>query len=76
MIKEAFIILVEALPGHWKRIGPVYRKRDTARSWLSFVRSAWHGAPTRIKRLPVTVQDGKPTEKCVQLFDRYGIDIN
>jgi hypothetical protein len=38
------------LDGKWVTMQPRYRERATARSWLGFVKAAWHGSPTRTIR--------------------------
>lgn len=70
------VLVLHPATGEWTRVGPVYRQKHVAASWRSFVKSAWHGAATRVKheRIP---QIGKTTtEKVKAKFrDRYAIDI-
>jgi hypothetical protein len=47
---QYYMIEIEVEPGVWKRVGRPYRLAKTARSWLSFVRSAWHAKYARVTR--------------------------
>lgn len=42
-----YAIQVET-PNGPRFVGPVYRSKDVARSWVPFVRAAWHGCRTRV----------------------------
>ena len=74
MLIKIYVIVVERTAGDWRRVGPVYRNRDTAKSWVSFVRSAWAGSPAKVKTLRLQVENGSPTAKSLALLDQHGID--
>ncbi len=42
IIGQRWMIEVRLTDTKWRRVGTPYRERATARSWLSFVKSAWH----------------------------------
>ena len=37
--------------GEWVNVGPLYRDKETAKGWVSFVKAAWHGMPTRTVKI-------------------------
>ena len=45
--------------GEWINVGQWYRTKEAAQVWRSFVKAAWHGLPTRVKKFETT---SKPTE--------------
>jgi hypothetical protein len=50
MSKQAIVYAIEVnhpLRG-WVRMQQRYREKATAKSWLRFVKKAWHGLPVRI----------------------------
>lgn len=74
---EVYLIMVKTRANTEVRVGPVYRTKSTARSWVQFVKSAWLGAPTRVKTVRVQMAGGKPTEKAKLLFlNKYNIDLS
>lgn len=46
----AWVIEVET-PWGWKKVGHLYRERAAARSWISFVKAAWHAKHARTVRV-------------------------
>lgn len=47
-IEVAYIIEIKIGPDEWKRVGKWYRRKEVARSWLSFVKAAWHAKHARV----------------------------
>lgn len=45
----------------WIKMQVRYREKTAARSWLSFVRSTWHGLPVRVVK--VDAQTTVPADK-------------
>lgn len=74
---DVWLILVcHPATGEWVRVGPVYRQKHVAADWRSFVKSAWHGAATRVKHERIPRIGKTTTDKVKAKFrDKYAIDI-
>ena len=35
----------------WRPVGQTYASKRTAKSWLRFVKAAWHGRPTLVRQV-------------------------
>jgi len=71
---RVFFIMVRRPDGGWRRVGPRYRDRAVARSWVSFVGKAWHSKP-RISQCTLTLVDGRLDERSVRVLDeKYNMD--
>lgn len=49
----AYAIIVEHPLSGPIQVGKLYRTRECAKSWVSFVRTVWHGLPTKVKAVKV-----------------------
>ena len=49
-----YVIEIEIGNNVWKRVGRYYRKRETARSWVTFVKKAWHVYRARVVKVTVS----------------------
>lgn len=60
------------------RVGRAWRDRKALRSWMGFIKNAWHGLVPRIVKYVIeTGDDGKPLARCVQeLSEKWKIDLN
>ena len=50
---SVYVIEIQVGDHEWKRVGRYYRKRETARSWLTFVKRAWHVYRARVVKVDV-----------------------
>lgn len=74
---EVYLTMVQTVPGTWKRVGPVYRKKSVAKSWLPFVKSAWLNSPARVKTVRIQTIDGKATDAAKRMMsDLYNVDVD
>ena len=74
--ETVWLIMVERGPGRWVRTGPVYRRLETARSWVSFVRGATR-APVKVQTVKVQLVDGQPVPAAVERFsEEFNIDLS
>lgn len=70
------VLVLHPSTGEWTRVGPVYRQKHVAASWRRFVKSAWHGAATRVKHERIPHIGKTTTTKVKAKFrERYAIDI-
>jgi len=59
----------------WTRVGKAYGQRDTAKSWLPFVRKAWRGLRGKISQCTLTYRNGVMEEKSRKALDaKYNMD--
>lgn len=63
--------------GEWIRCGPVHKKKNVAKEWLSFV---LNGRPksrlTKLETATLTIIDEKWTDESVKLMDeKYNVDL-
>lgn len=74
--RDVFLIMVDG-PTGWRRVGPVYRSKEEAKGWVSFVKASWHGMTTRTRRVRIPLgPDGRPTEAAVkQWSEEFNIDL-
>ncbi|MFO0383263.1 MAG: hypothetical protein ACK506_16290 [Pirellula sp.] len=71
-LKLWFIMRRSHLDGSLSRVGQPYGSLELARSWISFVRSAWRGHELRIVSYTVRFNpDGSPTDKSIRKLDRF-----
>ncbi len=54
--KRLYMTMVFMPERGWFRVGPPYSKKDVAKSWLPFVKSAWFGAPVRVQSIAIRRQ--------------------
>ena len=47
-----YVIVIETDDGVWKQIGKPYQSQECARSWVSFVRAAWHAKRAKVIKRP------------------------
>lgn len=76
MITEIFLVLSINHDGEWSRFGPVYLSKETAKSWVPFVKGANRGAATKTIRVKIERgRDGRVTQRCRQMLsDKFKID--
>lgn len=73
---DVYVIMVEKLPGQWVRVGQVHRDKEVAKGWVPLVKEAWHGRPTRTRKVTIKTVDGKPTPEAVKMMsDKYNVDV-
>lgn len=74
---ELWFIMVEKFPGQWSRVGRWHAKKESAKSWVPFVKAAWHGMPTRVVRCPVRyAADGSVAASTRELLDKkFNCDV-
>lgn len=71
-----YLIMIERAAGVWVRTGKPYRTKEVAKSWLSFVKSAWHAKRGKVVEVTVTLVDGQPSQADVERFDReFNMDL-
>lgn len=60
----------------WIRVGQsAYAKKETAKSWLPFVRKAWRGLRGKISQCTLTYRNGVMDEKSRKVLDaKYNMD--
>lgn len=69
-IQAWFIMVLNPWSGSWKRVGNVYWKKETARDWVPFVKSAWRGCRTKIASCTIRFCNGKITDKSAKILDQ------
>lgn len=73
---EVHLIMVRRGPDDEIRVGRVYRSKKAAQSWRPFVKSCWHGLPTRVQTERIPVINGGTTPEVVDRFSKlYNIDL-
>ena len=75
---DVWLVMVKKPTGEWGRVGPVYRQKHVAASWVTFVKSSYHGATTRVRyiRIPL-IAPGKTTDAMRRkLSEKYAIDLS
>jgi hypothetical protein len=66
---KVFFTMVHA-PYGIKRVGSAYFKRETAKSWVKFVRSAWHGMRVTVAECPLFYDaEGNLTAESIARLD-------
>ena len=78
-IMKIWVIMVRhPISETWFRAGPIYRKKETAASWVSFVKSSWRGMTVRVRG--ITLRINKRGDISVKMrkkmSDVYGIDVD
>lgn len=68
-----FTMILHPLNG-WIRVGKAYAKREVAKSWLSFARSAWHKWPGKVSSCLLVTIDGEPDAATVKRLDAFNMD--
>jgi hypothetical protein len=73
--RRVYFTMVHHPSGDLVRVGKAYTDRKTARSWVGFVRAAWHGFPVTVEPCTLRWVDGKLDAASVKLLDeRYNLD--
>ena len=74
---RVWFVMICKPDGKWHRVGPRYLRRETAVSWLSFARSAWHGCPGKVSQFTIRFTvDGKIHPRCVKVLDeKYNLSV-
>lgn len=74
--RQLFFIMVQHPVRGWQRTGMPYPSKPAAAEWVSFVKAAWHGLPTRVKPCTVHFEDGKLTDQSRQLLsETFNLDV-
>lgn len=52
-VKRYYFTMVQMPTGEWRRVGKPFHTKEAAKDWLPFVKSAWHGMPTRVQSIAI-----------------------
>lgn len=76
--RDVYLIQVFTPNGKWTRVGKAYLNKETAKSWVPFVKGSYHGMRTRTKtvRIPRN-ENGRPTPKAIERFStEFNMDLS
>jgi len=64
--------------GNWIRVGPAYRRRETAKSWLSLAKNARFARRAKVSRMILPIASpGKTTPQAAMIMsERFNMDVD
>lgn len=60
----------------WMRVGNAFGSRSSAKEWLPFVSSAWHGMRAKVARCTIRFEGAIPDQASRKVLDeKFNLDV-